>query len=474
MNRQNCEYAVIGGGVSGLATAWFLRKAGRDVRLLEKNPAVGGCMRTLRQDGFLLEQGPFNVLVRDPAFEQLLGDLGDDIEVESAGPDAKMRYLYLGGRLVPLPSGPVSLVTSRFLSASGKMRLLAEPICARRPKSDDPTIGEFATRHFGAEFAQNVLGAFVTGVFGGDADRLSLKSCFPSLGRLDREHRSLFLHGLSVPIRRIGKPKNPRRRWKGLINFVGGLGAVSDAIARGLGNAVSTNCEVTSIEHRSEGYCVTYSASGVSQSLDTRHVVLATPIGQAIGLLESMAGERAGQIGALLASVESVPLVVLNLGFRREDIGHDLKGFGFLVPPTEEGLSFLGVLWASSIFPSHAPPDRHLLRVFAGGAKRPELAQKNDGELVALAMDELRDLLELRGDPVLVNSCRHANAVPQYYPGHTEMVRCIRAQLSSVPNLHLVGNYLEGVSINDCVRQARETVQKMVALPTEADARSGG
>ncbi len=472
MNRQNCEYVVIGGGVSGLATAWYLRKAGRDVRLLEKNPAVGGCMRTLCREGFLLEQGPFNVLVRDPAFEQLLDDLGDGIEVEPAEPDATMRYLYLGGRLVPLPSGPASLVTSRFLSASGKMRLLAEPICARRPKSDDPTIGDFATRHFGAEFAQNVLGALVTGVFGGDVDRLSLKACFPSIAKLDREHRSLFLHGLSVPFRRIGKPKKPRPRWKGLINFVGGLGTVSDAIARGLGDVVTTNCEVTSVEHRGDGYCVAYSASGVSRSLDTRHVVLATPIGQATGFLETMADEPGGKIAESLASVESVPLVVLNLGFRREDIGHALKGFGFLVPPKEEGLSFLGVLWASSIFPSHAPPDRHLLRVFVGGAKRPELAQKNDDELVALAMDELRDLLELRGDPVLVNSCRHANAVPQYYPGHTELVRCLRAQLSSIPKLHLVGNYLEGVSINDCVRQARETVEKMVALPAEAAALS--
>lgn len=474
MNRENCEYVVIGGGVSGLATAWYLRKAGRDVRLLEKNPAVGGCMRTLRQDGFLLEQGPFNVLVRDPAFEQLLGDLGDDIEVEPAGPDAKMRYLYLGGRLVPLPSGLASLVTSRFLSARGKIRLLAEPICARRPKSDDPTIGDFATRHFGAEFSQNVLGALITGIFGGDVDRLSLKACFPSIAGLDREHRSLFLHGLSVPFRRIGKPKKPCRRWKGLINFVGGLGAVSDAIARGLGDVVTTNCEVTSVGRRGDGYCVGYSASGVSQSLDTRHVVLATPIRQAIGLLKTMADEPAGKIAESLASVESVPLVILNLGFRREDIGHDLKGFGFLVPPKEEGLSFLGVLWASSIFPSHAPPDRHLLRVFAGGAKRPELAHKSDDELVALAMGELRDLLELRGDPVLVNSCRHADAVPQYYPGHTEIVRCIRAQLSSIPNLHLVGNYLEGVSINDCVRQAREAVEKMVALPAEAAALSSG
>ncbi len=466
MTVQSCEFAVIGGGVSGLTTAWYLRKNGCDVRLLERTSTVGGCMRTICQDGFLLEQGPFNVLVRDPVFEELLVDLAADIEVEPAAPDSKIRYLYLGGRLTPLPTGPISLFSSPFLTARGKVRLLAEPICSRRPRNDDPTIADFATRHFGAEFSDNVMGALVTGIFGGDVQQLSLKACFPSVAGIDHNHRSLLLYGLSVPFRRIGKPKKRRRKWRGLVNFVGGLGAVSGALGRQLGDAVHTDCELTRMTRSADGYSIEFAESCDPQQLLAQHLILATPARGAAALLSGIGDERCCALARLLESIVSVPLVVMNLGFRECDVGHDLKGFGFLVPPGQQGMSLLGVLWANSIFPSHAPPGHHLLRLFVGGARRPELTYKSDEELVSLAMDELTDLLQLSRRPVLVNSCRYPAAIPQYYPGHTAKVRSIREHLAAIPNLHLVGNYLEGVSINDCVRLAQRTVNELVGTPT--------
>ncbi len=466
MSEQYCECVVIGGGVSGLSTAFYLHKHGCDVRLLEKEATVGGCMRTLREDGFLLEQGPFNVLVRDPAFQELLDDLAGSLEVEQANPSSKKRYLYLGGRLVALPSGPLSLLSSRFLSASGKLRLLAEPICARKPGNDDPTISDFATRHFGHEFAANVLGAFIRGVFGGDSERLSLRACFPSLAALDRDHRSLLLYGLTVPFRRIGKPKKPQRRWKGLVNFSGGLGALSNAIARRLDSAIATGCTVSRLTRGGDGYCIEYNNAEGPQLLRTGRVILATPAEQAARLIGGMDGNECSEVGRLLVSIESVPMVILNLGFRREDIGHDLEGFGFLVPPREKGISLLGVLWASSIFPSHAPRSRHLIRVFLGGT------DKSDDELVALAMEELTDLLQLRGRPVLQNVCRYAAAIPQYYRGHCDTVAAIKQRLASIPNLHLVGNYLDGVSINDCVRSGRNAAREIVGASAESMAES--
>lgn len=468
MSEQHCECAVVGGGVSGLATAFYLHKYGCDVRLLEKEATVGGCMRTLRQDGFLLEQGPFNVLVRDPAFQELLDDLAGGLEVEQANASSKKRYLYLDGRLVPLPSGPVSLVSSRFLSARGKLRLLAEPLCSRKPTNDDPTISDFATRHFGHEFAANVLGAFVRGVFGGDSERLSLKACFPSLAALDRDHRSLLLYGLTVPFRRIGKPKKPRRRWKGLVNFSGGLGALSDAIARRLDSTIETGCAVSRLICSGDGCSIEYSNAEGAHLLQADQVILATPVEQAARLIGGMDGEQCSEVGRLLASIESIPMVILNLGFRREDVGHDLGGFGFLVPPREKGISFLGVLWASSIFPSHAPPGHHLIRVFLGGAEDAGGTGKSDDELVALAMEELTELLHLRGRSVLQNVCRYAAAIPQYYRGHCDTVRRIRQGLASIPNLQLVGNYLDGVSINDCVRSARNAASEIAGAPAES------
>jgi len=462
MSEEHCECAVVGGGVSGLATAFYLHKHGCDVRLLEKETTVGGCMRTLCEDGFLLEQGPFNVLVRAPAFQELLDDLAGSLQVEQANASSKMRYLYLGGRLVPLPSGPISLLSSRFLSAGGKLRLLAEPLCARKPANDDPTISDFATRHFGQEFAANVLGAFVRGVFGGDSECLSLKACFPSLAALDRDYRSLLLYGLTVPFRRIGKPKKPQRRWKGLINFAGGLGALSNAIARRLDSAIETGCAVGRLIRSGDGYSIEYDNAEGPQLLRADQVILATPVEQAAKLIGGMDGESCSEVGRLLATIESIPMVILNLGFRKEDVGHNLEGFGFLVPPKEKGISCLGVLWASSIFPSHAPPSHHLIRVFLGGT------DKSDDELVALAMEELTDLLQLSGRPVLQNVCRYAAAIPQYYRGHCDTVRRIRQGLDSIPNLHLVGNYLDGVSINDCVRSARNTASEIAGASAES------
>lgn len=470
---ENCDYAVIGGGISGLATAWYLHKAGQRVRLLEKEASVGGCIRTIHQDGFLLEQGPFNVVVRDPTFEELLCDLGEDIKVEQASSAAKIRYLYLDRRLVALPTGPLGLITGDFLSVGGKLRLLAEPFCARRPKADDPTIADFAARHFGKECAQNIMGALVTGIFAGDAERLSLRACFPTIAQIDRRHRSLVLYGLTLPFRRIGKPKRHRRKWKGLVNFKGGLGAVTGALGRRLGDSLSTRAEVSRITDGSGGYTIEYTGPSGQARLMARGLILATAAPQAASLIEGLDSACCGKVAELIRSISSVPLVVLNLGFSREDIGHDLKGFGFLVPPDQPGISVLGVLWASSIFSSHAPDGRHLLRVFVGGARSPELTEKSDEELVGLVCQELGDLLDIRGRPTLVNTCRYRAAIPQYCQNHTDVAEGIRNHLVDVPNLYLVGNYLEGVSINDCVRLARKTADRILRLGVNSDNHSG-
>ncbi len=422
-------------------------------------------MRTCRQEGFLLEQGPFNVLVRDPAFEELLSELGDDIEVRQASADAKIRYLYLNNQLVPLPMNPITLVTGGFLSARGKLRVLAEPICARKSKSDDPTIADFAARHFGEEFAQNIVGAMVTGIFAGDINQLSLKACFPSIAELDQNHRSLVLYGLSIPFRRIGKRKKTRRKWKGLVSVSGGLGALSAAIGRRLGDAVSTDSQVTGIARCSAGYAIDYTKPNETHRLSANRLILATAARQSAALISGLGCQVSGELVGLLESIKSVPLVVLNLGFREEDVGHDLKGFGFLVPPREQTISSLGVLWASSIFSGHAPAGHHLLRVFVGGSRRPELTEKSDSELVSLVLSELKGLLQIKGRPTLVNTCRYAAAIPQYCRGHTEMVRSITELLGRAPGLHLVGNYLGGVSINDCVRFAKATVHQIMGVP---------
>ena len=164
----------------------------------------------------------------------------------------------------------------------------------------------------------------------------------------------------------------------------------------------------------------------------------------------------------ILGAIESAPMIVLNLGFRQADIGHPLQGFGFLVPHDEPEFPLLGILWADSIFPHHAPPDHRLIRVFIGGSRTPDAAERTDDELLATAMDASRDLLQLSGDPVLVDICRWPAAIPQYGLGYREMIDRLKAVIATHPNLHLIGNYFEGVSLNDCVRCATRAANEII------------
>ena len=153
---------------------------------------------------------------------------------------------------------------------------------------------------------------------------------------------------------------------------------------------------------------------------------------------------------------------MVNLGFKREDVKHPLDGFGFLVPQSEPDFPLLGVLWANSIFPHHAPPDHCLLRVFVGGNRTPDAAALSNDELVSRAMSGMGELLQVRGDPVLIDICRWPAAIPQYHVGHMERMDRLRAVIAGPGNLDVIGNYLEGVSLNDCVRCATNVADKII------------
>jgi oxygen-dependent protoporphyrinogen oxidase len=192
--------------------------------------------------------------------------------------------------------------------------------------------------------------------------------------------------------------------------------------------------------------------------LRCRRLVIATPVQETARLLRPVLPEAA----SALDSVESVSMVVLNLGFKRTDVGHALDGFGFLAPHHETEFPLMGVLWADSIFPHHAPADHRLLRVFFGGARDPDAINRSDQELLDTAQPELRRLLQVAGEPVLVDVCRYPAAIPQYNLGYRKKVDRLNTLIDARPDLHLVGNYLEGVSLNDCIRCGTNVAKKMI------------
>ena len=471
MDQAIRDVIVVGGGVSGLTAAWQLKKAGFDVALLEADQTVGGCMRTERRDGFLLEKGPFNVIVRDPAFQELLTDLADELEVVTASKSARSRYIYRRGRLIRVPTNPVSLAASPLLSLSAKGRLLSGLFFSRRPEQAEYSIEDFAVRRLGRENSDTLVSAVIAGILAGDIRKLSLRACFPSLWRFDRQARSPIAYGLAAGLRRMRtKSDKPRRRWRGLVSIDRGLGALAEVMAKKLGPDLLTGCRIESISISDDGYRLSYRDGGsTDKQLRCRRLVLALPACEAGQLLKPLAAEAA----EILATIQSASLVVLNLAFRCEDVAHPMKGFGFLVPHNEPDFPLMGVLWADSAFPHHGTPGHRLIRVFMGGSRTPQATSRSDAELLATATESLHDLLELSGDPTLVDVCRYPAAIPQYYFGHVEKIERLRAITTAIPGLHLIGNYLDGVSINDCVRVAKSVAQEIIRAGKNVTAPAG-
>lgn len=471
MENRIRDVIVVGGGISGLTAAWHLQRAGVDVALIEAGDAVGGCMRTERRDGFLLEKGPFNVIVRDPAFEELLTGLSDNITVVTASDEARKRYLYRKGRLMAVPTNPISLFASPLLSFGGACRAVRGLFLSRRGKAEC-TIEEFATRRFGRQVSDTMVSAVVAGILAGDIRKLSAYASFPVLRDFDAKSFSPLgrtFRRIPTMIRKRWKPAL-RRRWRGLVSIDRGLGGLSDAIADTLGDRLITGCRVDAINHDSSGYTLECQQSDRRKVQHLcRRLVLAAPAREASRLLSPITPPAC----EILDGIESASLTVINMAFRRSEIGHPLDGFGFLVPHNEPEFPLMGVLWADSAFPHHAPDDQRLIRVFVGGARTPDVISRRSDELVATSLDALRDLLQISGEPTLVDVCPYAAAIPQFYLGHEKRIARLRECVAKVPGLHLAGNYLDGVSINDCVRLGKQVAHQIVRdEPTQQDHRA--
>lgn len=457
------DVVVLGGGISGLTVAWELKKAGVDVCLLEKSEQVGGCTRTERRDGFLLEKGPFNVIVRDPSFETLLDDVSDHCRVVSADPDARFRYVYRNGGLHAVPTNPLSMLTTKMLSPTARLRMLRGVVLSKRGGRDEETVEQVASRRVGREATDTLVSAAISGIFSGDISKLSLSACFPSVAKVDQNVRSLVGYGFR---RAFSRKKRPAPRWGGMVSLDGGLGAMTQSLGAKLAGDCSTGARVRSLYHDPGGFTIVYDRDVEAHAMQARRVVLAVPVQEARHLLGSLLPKAA----TALLPIESASLAVLNLGYRRGDVGHPLRGFGFLVPRNEPVFGLMGVLWADRIFAHHAPSDQRLLRVFIGGARDPEAIKLSDDQLVERAQREIHDLLNVRGDPTLVDVVRYASAIPQYHLGHRKRVAELRREVKRLPGLFVVGNYLDGVSLNDCVRVAamcaadvKTDVQRQVA-----------
>lgn len=442
MDQQKRSAGVIGGGISGLSTAWYLVQRGIGVTLYERENRVGGSIHTRSEGDWLVDEGPNTLMVRDRRIRELLEALHLTGEVVEAGSGAKNRFIVKGGRLEPLPRSPVELLRTPLLSAKAKGRLLTEPF-RRRSVDPEESIASFVKRRMGREVLDYLVNPFVAGIFAGDPERLSIRHTLPKLWAMEQEHGSLLR----------GMIRGGKRERAQLISFRGGMSALPEALAARLGDRIILNAPVHGVDRNGEGRWRIAYGDGKEAVHDA--VVLASPPSASADILPP------DRKTALLREIPFAPLSVIATGFRAGAVGHPLDGFGMLVPEREPS-PLLGTLFSSSLFPGRAPEGYRLLTHFVGGDRQPELAGLDQAELLERILPELNSLLGIDGKPEVTFHRHWPRAIPQYTRGYDRYLETVGRLKGD--GLFFSGNYLGGVSLPDCITSGDKTAEGVAAF----------
>lgn len=433
------EVIIIGAGISGLATAYFLRKRGWSPLLLEAGTTPGGNLQSRREEGYLRDMGPNSLLLKGQIVPEWLRALRLEEDIVEANPLAKRRYI-LNRHRQPVALGPGVLFGGSLLSVRGRLHLPGEPFRPpRRVQDGEESIADFVRRRLGDEALTWLVDPFVSGVFAGNPARLSVQATLPRLVALEQDGGSLLRGALRARNRK--SPGTPKTR---LISFREGLQALPLRVASTLGDALRCNTPVDQLGN-SDGM---WHVSSGNHAWQSKRLILALPAGAAASLL-------APTDAALAHELDAIPYPAvgsLSIGFQRAQVQHPLDGFGMLIPRVM-GLEILGVLFSSTLFPGRAPADQILLTAFIGGSQNDISGRSND-DLLATALHEINPLLGISGKPVFTRCQIWPKAIPQYEIGHLDRVRRIDALSAQYPGLYFRANWREGVALGDCMEGA--------------------
>jgi oxygen-dependent protoporphyrinogen oxidase len=452
------EALVIGAGISGLATAYALSKSGIAVRVIESAPRSGGVIQSITRDGYLIECGPQS-FSGNGAITSICKDLGILEERVVADPKAA-RYVLIDGKLQAVPMGP-GLLASSFMSGGTRGAILRDIFGKSEAPEPDESVAGFIRRKFSATLLERLVGPFVSGIYAGDPEKLSLRAAFPILYEAEKSRGSIIRGAFAVMKQRKAAQGNAVKAPKEkatLQTFRNGNETLINAIARHLGDGLTCGVEIARIEAlaspepKAPRFRVTLRGPRGEEAIETERLILATPTETSGKLLASLDGG----FDAPLAAIGYSGVAVVSLGYAKQDVADPLSGFGFLVPRSS-GLSILGTVWNSSLFPGRAPEGHALLTSFVGGATNAAALDKSPEALAAQVHRELTPLLGLRKDPAFSNVTLWPRAIPQYNLGHTSRIAALHALRSRYPGLYFSGNYLTGPAIGTCVEQALKT-----------------
>ncbi|MFA5806062.1 MAG: protoporphyrinogen oxidase [Melioribacteraceae bacterium] len=458
MNNKK-KITILGAGISGLATAHWLHKDGFDVKILEAKSEPGGAMETYHENGFLIDFGPNSGLETTPLIRQLVDEVGLSDEMIYASEVSNKRYILRANKLHPLPMNPISLIKSKLFSTKGKFRLLGEPFVG---KSDDgyyQSIAQFVSRRLGQEFLDYAIDPFVSGVFAGDPHKLSVKSAFPKLYRLEEAYGGL-VKGMIKGARERKKRAEESKQSAKIFSFINGMQSFPMAIANKLKDNILFECRVRSVERTSTSsgskWKIIYENIGQSHAIISDYVLSTVPA----YITSKIFGALDSNLVTHLEHIYYPPVMVLYIGFNKKDIGIPLDGFGYLIP-SKERKNFLGAIWSSVIFPNRCDDDKAAFTIFVGGARSPQLINTEKNVIIEKALNEFKEIMKIKAEPIFIKEKLWLNAIPQYNLGYIEHENYFDKFEKENPGIFLGGNYRGGISVGDCVKNSEIVFEKI-------------
>ncbi len=447
---KHVDTLIIGAGLSGLTIAHKLKTQSDNLSflVLEKNSTPGGVIRTHTEKGFISEIGPHGFLDNCEESKSLLKETGLDTECIKAPLIEFVRYVYLDGKLLLIPQTPLKIIKAPLISWRAKLRILADLWIA--PLEGEPSVAQWVLHRFGPALLPFADAVF-TGTYAGDMNRLAMDAVMPGVRQLEKEHGSV-IRGL------IAKQKEGKRAGKkktgmpAMTSFPKGMYRLPEKLAESLqeGTEIIYNCGVHSITKGENGWDITAEQGTFSAT----NLVLALPTNAALSLLNSIDSTMP------TTSIPEIQLATVSFGFGNDN--HLPPGFGYLTPEQENRFS-LGSLFSSNMFPGRAPKDHILFETLVGGRRHPELLKLDDATLIEKSLADVRDVLNLQGEPVYTKVMRSWGGIPQLESGYPLLLEWRDTLVTQHPNLHVCGFGWEGIGLNDMMKSATKVANSVLA-----------
>ncbi len=470
MNKNAKRVVILGGGISGLSAAFYVKKLAEDrqleveITLVEKSDRLGGKLQTVRQNHFMIEKGPDAFLARKTAILDLTMELGLEADLVSTNPKAKSASILHKGKLHTMPMGfilgiPTKLtpfIRTGLISPLGKARAALDLIIPAKQGDTDESLGDFIKRRLGKEVLEQITEPLLSGIYAGDTYSLSLKSTFPQFKQMEQKHRSLIIGMAKGAGRRSGAPnKYPEIAKKSMfLSYQHGLSTIVERLKEKLDTVHFVMGQRVAEVRKEDGYQVVLDHG---QIIDADAVICAVPAFEAATLFSDIASV------SWLHKINYVSVANISLAYKNSDLDLAYEGTGFLVP-RKEGKMITACTWSSTKWSHTAPEGYTLLRTYIGHAGAQGWVQMTDDELVAAARKDLKDLMGIDAEPELTEVSRCNQSMPQYPIGHKEQMAKVRHDLSQdFPRVFLCGAGYGGVGIPDCIAQGKEAAEQLVS-----------